>query len=107
MKLFLVTEQGIGKAKNDVLVIINPKVKSKALRWLIKEYPSVLFQGSQGVKTSVDQAQFQSKIKYNKDLKLFLQPILNQKDALKVKSYGKKMKLYAQALGLSTQSNLI
>jgi len=45
-------------------------------------------------------------MKYNEDLKLFLQPILNQKDASKVKSYRKKMKSYTQALGLSTQSNL-
>ena len=46
VKLFLAAEQGMGKAENDVLVVINPKVKSKALRWLIEEYPSVLFQGS-------------------------------------------------------------
>ena len=46
----------MGKAENDVLVVINPKVKSKVIRWLIEEYPSVLFQGGRGVETSVDQA---------------------------------------------------
>ena len=58
MKLFLAAKQGMSKAKNDVLVVINPKVKSKALRWLIEEYPLVLFQEGRGVETSVDQAQF-------------------------------------------------
>jgi len=84
------------------LVVINPKAHNKALKWLVEEYPAVVFQKENSNETLVDVSQFQQKTKYNDKLKQFLQPILQQKEALKVKSFGKKMKSYAQALGIET-----
>ena len=45
------------------------------------------------------------KAKYNDDLKEFLQPILQKDNAIKTKKFGKKMKLYAQALGIKHNIN--
>ena len=85
-------------------MVINPKAKHKAIKWLIEEYPAVLFQQTREISTSVNVEQYQKKNSYDEDLKLFLQPILTQKEAPKVKRYGKRMKSYAQALGLSSKS---
>ena len=88
----MAAEQGSGKGRDNVLVVINPKAKHRAIKWLIEEYPKVLFQEGKESSTSVNVEQYQKKARYNKDLKLFLKPILNQKNASNVKGYGKQMK---------------
>ena len=71
----------------------------------MEDYPAVVFQSNIDNETSVDVKKFKTKKKYNDDLKEFLIPILNNQQAIKMKKYGKKVKLYAQALGLGLELN--
>ena len=45
-----------------------------------------------------------SKEKYDEDLKAFLTPKLTGVEATKSKKYSKKLKLYAEALGIAVQT---
>ena len=104
MKLFLAAEQGSGKHDGDVNVILNPKVKGSSRKWLIETYPIISFDYQCSKCTSVNVEKYVAKEKYDNDLKEFLKPILQQKDALKVKGYGKKFKTYAQVVGADMSS---
>jgi len=104
-RLFLAVEQGAGIAKNNIQVILNPQMKDKAKQWLVKEYPSIIFKYQSENKTSVNAEDVGKKSKYSEDLKAFLSPVLTHKDAIKVKKYGKKVKTYAQALGIENTNN--
>lgn len=53
--------------------------------------------------TSVIAPSNASKEKYDNDLKEFLTPILSTKEARKTKTYGRKLKSYAEALGIEVQ----
>ena len=82
-------------------MVLNPRVINKAKQWIVEEYRSVIFKYPNENKTSVNKEEFSRNTKHNEDLKNFLQLILQQKGAEKVKKYGKKMKSYAQALGMN------
>jgi len=71
----------------------------------VEEYPAVVFQINNNNETSVNAEQFLTKKKYNDDLNKFLLPILDNKKALKMKKYGKKVKSYTQVLGLNLSYN--
>ena len=51
--LFLVVEQGAGKFKQDVNVVINPKTKMQSRKWLVEEYPQLITQNAKEKKSSV------------------------------------------------------
>ena len=105
MKLFLAIEQGSGKKSKNTYVVINPKIRNRARQQLVEDYPAVVFQSNIDNETSVDVEKFKTKKKYNDDIKEFLALILNNQQAIKIKKYRKKVKLYAQALGLGLELN--
>ena len=41
--LFLAVEKGAGKFKDDVTIIINPKNKKEARKWLAEDYMQMIF----------------------------------------------------------------
>ena len=82
-------------------MVLNPRATSKAKQWIAEDYESVIFQYENNNETSVIAEEYRTNLKYNEDLKNFLQPILQQKGAEKVKKYRKKMKIYAEVLGLN------
>ena len=53
-KLFLAVEQTLGPNENCVQVIINPKLKNKARKWIVEVYPHVIFNKPNENKTSID-----------------------------------------------------
>ena len=104
-KLILAVEQGSGVAKNNIQVILNPQIKEKAKQWLVNEYSSVLFKYQSENKTTVNAEDVSKRSQYSEDLKAFLSPVLEHKDATKVKKYGQRVKSYAQALGIKNKDN--
>ena len=57
-KLFITMEQGSGLANNNVKVILNPRMKCNARKWLIESYPKIAFQCLSTKNTSVDSQEF-------------------------------------------------
>ena len=57
-KLFIAMEQGTGLAKDNVKVILNPKIKHNARKWLVESYPTITFQHPTEKNTSVDSQEF-------------------------------------------------
>ena len=53
------------------------------------EYPSLIFQYQHDFQTLVRAEEFSTNSKYTQDLKEFLHPLLQQKEAAKVKNFGK------------------
>ena len=104
IKLFLAAEKGSGKHDGDANVILNPKVKGSSRKWLIEKYPIMSFDYQCSKRASVNVEKYVAKERHDNDLKEFLQPILQQKDALKVKGHGKKLKTYAQVVGVDMSS---
>ena len=102
-KLFLAAEQGSGKYENDVTVILNPKMKVEAWKWLTEEYGQWDVYQENEHKTSVDLEKCQGKWKYNESLKEFLKPAI-QNVNLKTNKYGKKIKSHAQVLGINVEN---
>ena len=98
-RLFMAVEQGSGKGRNNIQVILNPGKKYKARKWLVEMYPQITFSAPKGNKTSVKEEEFIHNVKLNDDLKEFLAPVLQSKAATKVKKYGTRVKSYAHALG--------
>ena len=58
INLFLAAEQGTGKGKENVLIVINPKAKSKAIKWLMEDYPAVIFKEGNEISTSINVEQY-------------------------------------------------
>ena len=77
----------------DVHVVLNPRAINRAKQWIAEDYQSVVFQYENNNEMSVNVEEYQTNIKYNEELRNFLQPILQQKGVDKVKKYGKKIKL--------------
>lgn len=102
--LFMAAERGAGKNSSDVNVILNPKVKEKAREWLINDHATIAIDYQCENSTSVNEQKVEAKEKYDKNLKEFLRPMLQQEDTLKTKGFGKKIKSYAQALGIEVPS---
>ena len=67
--LFLAAEQGAGKFRNDVNVVINPRVKMHSKRWLSQEYPLLTFKTIKEMKTSVVVQNTQYDEQYSNSLK--------------------------------------
>ena len=102
--LFIVAEQGVAQHTEDVHIVMNPRIKNKVRLWLVNEYLLALFEHDTENETSVRVEDINSNIKYNKKLKEFLYPRLQQKEAKEFKHFRKKMKTYAQVLGIQIQS---
>ena len=67
-------------------------MKELARKWTTQHYPAASF-GYQCVKkTSVNAEKVEAKEKHDKELREFLTPILQQKEALKTKRHEKKTK---------------
>ena len=100
-KLFITMEQGSGVASSNIQVILNPKLKYKARKWLVEVYPEVIFNYQSSNEISVNSQEFQTSMRYNEELKRFLTPVLQKQEVTKVKKFGKRMKSYAQVLGIN------
>jgi len=98
--LFLAVEQGSSQYSKHTNVVLNPQVKDQARRWLVDEYPLLMFLETISQGTSVIAPPNANKEKYDKDLKEFLAPNLSTKEAKQTKKYGKKLKSYAEVLGI-------
>ena len=96
--LFIAVEPGSGMHENDAHAVLNPRMKYKAREWLVDVYPTISFTFENDNKTSVNAEEFRNTYKYNESLKEFLSPILNQREAKKMKKYVNKTKTHAQAL---------
>ena len=101
-QLFLAAEQGSGKFEDNVTVVINPRTASQSRKWLAIDSKEINFrQEDKVMETSVNAEEFQHDIKYNEQLKEFLKPTLQLGAAKKVKGFGKNMKSYVEAVGIS------
>lgn len=103
-KLFLAVEQGVGTYENNITVIINPKKIKKAKQWIVNDYPKLQFQETKERKSSINEEQYKNNNEYNEELREFLRPVLESKEAKQSKVFGKSMKSYAQALGIKQYS---
>ena len=99
-KLFTAVEQGAGKAFQNVHIMLNPKVKNIAIKWIVNNYNKIEFKFESEHKTSIDVTKHQKDVEHNEDLREFLAPVLQSKEATQMKKYGRKIKTYAQAIGL-------
>ena len=94
-QLFLAVEQGAGKYKKDVNVVINPKTRIKSRQWLVKEYPRLVLKDKIAMNTSVIVEDFNDNIKYKESLKEFLHPTFENAAIHQDKKIGKHLKTYA------------
>jgi len=94
-RLFVAVEQGDGKHEKDVIVVVNPKMKQQAKRWIIDEYMNTKFVIERQRATSVDPNQFSIDSTYSESLREFLTPKINENEIEKSK-YGKKLRTYAE-----------
>ena len=69
-------EKGSGGFSDHVNIVLNPRVKFKAKKWLIEVYPTIIFRNQKENRTSVNGEEVMNSTKYNEDLKEFLKPIL-------------------------------
>ena len=103
-KLFLAVEQGVRKYADNITVIINPKMIKKAKQWIVNEYPKLEFKEAKEHHSSINEEQYKINNEYNEELRKFLRPVLESKEAKQNKVFGKSMKSYAQALGIKQYS---
>jgi len=103
-KLFLAVEQGVGKYEDNITVIINPKTTKKSKQWIVNEYPKLEFKEKKDRLSSINEQKYKIDQEYNDELREFLRPVLESKEAKKNKTFGKSMKSYAQALGIQQYS---
>ena len=94
-KLFNAVEQGAGKVLQNVHIMLNPKVKNIAIKWIVNNYNKIEFKFESEHKTSIDVTKHQKDAEYNEDLREFLAPVLQSKEAIQMKKYGRKIKTYA------------
>jgi len=102
---FIAAEQGAGKYQNHVTVIINPKRIVKAKQWLMNVYHTLDFVAEKDRSSSVNDEKYKVNTKYKEELIEFLRPTLESKEAAENKKYGKKLKTYAQALGIKVYNS--
>ena len=103
-KLFLAVDQGIGNHKDNIIVIINPKMTKKAKQWIASKHPKLEFKEAKEYKSLINEEQCKIDNKHNEDLREFLRPTLENEEAKQNKVFGKSMKSYAQALGIKQRS---
>ena len=87
-RLFLAAEQGDGKHRNNVLVVLNQKMQQQAKRWIVEDYMNLTFVKERQRSTSVDHTQFNIDKTYSDSLQEFLNPKIDEKEIAKSK-YGK------------------
>ena len=61
-------------------------MKYKAREWLVEVCPTISFTFANDNKTSVNAEEFRNTCEYNESLKELLSPILNQKEAKRMKN---------------------
>ena len=84
-------------------VIINPKIKVEVQKQLTEEYGQWdIYQDKEFI-TLVDPEKFQGGQKYNKSLKEFLKPVI-QNTNLKKNKCSKRIKTYTQVLEITIDS---
>ena len=105
IRLFLAAEQGAGEYENSIAVVINPRMINKAKEWIAIDYPKLDFKEEQIRETSVDPQLFQMDAQCNEQLREFLRPSLQSKEAKRIKGFNKIMKSYAQVLGIDSNDN--
>ena len=98
--LFLAVEQGVGKYENNVTVIINPKTTRKTKQWIVNEHPKLEFEEKHDRCSSINEQEYKINKEHDEELREFLRPVLESKEAKKNKVFGKNMKSYAQAIGI-------
>jgi len=98
--LFLAVEQGAGKLKKDVNVVINPHTRVKSRAWLNKEYPRLILKETRIMHTSVIIKKPSINNQYKERLQEFLCPTLQYAVENQNKKIGKNLKTYAQAVGV-------
>ena len=76
---------------NNIQIILNPKVKNIARKWVVNNYHKIEFKYESEFKTSIDTDEYQQKEEYNKDLQEFLAPVLQSKEVMKMKKYRSRV----------------
>ena len=69
---------------------------------MVDKYSKLIFQNERNIETLVNPEEFNADIKYNESLREFLSPTLQQNEVQKVKKFRKKIKIYAQVLGIKS-----
>ena len=98
--LFLAIEQGAGKFKNDLNVVINPHTRVKTRTWIIEEYPRLILKETKLIRTSVLINDISVNKQYKERLQDFLRPTLEYAVENQNKKIRKNLKTYAQAVGV-------
>ena len=82
-------------------IVINPKARIKAKRWLAENFLTLLFHIENKNEMTVNAEQVLRKKTHNEELKVRMSPVLGKKEGLKTKKDEKKMKTCVQALKLN------
>ena len=88
--LFLAVEPGLGGYENNSQAALNPRMKCKAREWLVVVHPTISFTFANDNKSSMNAEEFRNACECDESLKEFLSPILNQKEAKRMKKCVKK-----------------
>jgi len=98
--LFLAIEQGAGKIKNNLNIVINPHTRVKTRTWIVEEYPCLILKETKLMRTSVLINDISVNKQYKERLQDFLRLTLEYAIENKNKKIGKNLKTYAQAVGV-------
>ena len=98
--LFLAVEEGAGKCKNNITTIVNPKTTRKIKQWIVNECPKLEFEEKHDCCSSINEQEHRLNKECDEELREFLRPVLESKEAKKNKVFGKNVKSHAQALGM-------
>ena len=96
-KLFIRVEQGMGKYSRDVFVIYLPMMKQEVHKWLNGHYKEYLCKEREALTTAL-QSKVQVDDTYTKSVMEFIAPVMEQPWVMKLNSFRKKYKSYAQAV---------
>lgn len=103
--LFLAIEKGAGKHEKDVNVVINPQTRVQSRLWLHEEYTKLILKETKLLHTSVVIKETVVNQQYKERLKEFLRPTLQYAIDNQNKKIGKRLKTYAQAVGVTPNQN--
>ena len=76
----------------NMQVILNPKIKSKARKWLVKRSQEIKLQHQSNNRELVNAEEWYNNKKYHDNLKEFLALVLENEEVLKLKKYDKQVK---------------
>ena len=100
----MAVEQGVGRFAKDIYVVINPRVKMAAKKWLLNKYNTISVRDGFIYQILILPEVIKEPTKYQEQLKAFLALTVTAPEAKKVKKFTKQYKSYAEALGLSQKS---